>query len=127
MVGGLSGYPAHSYFRSSRAVSAGSLDERWRGRAAAGGGSGALERGSITAERPRSDHALCGIEFFRTAGRQRRQPSQTLVAGGGNGLYAARMRQREVPGFVEPMLLTSGRELPSGDDWWAELKLCRQS
>ena len=33
------------------------------------------------------------------------------------------MRQRRAPGFVEPMLLASGRELPSGDGWWAELNL----
>jgi bifunctional non-homologous end joining protein LigD len=33
------------------------------------------------------------------------------------------MHQRQAPGFVEPMLLTSGRELPCGEGWWAELKL----
>jgi bifunctional non-homologous end joining protein LigD len=33
------------------------------------------------------------------------------------------MRQTQAPGFVEPMLLASGIELPSGDGWWAELKL----
>jgi bifunctional non-homologous end joining protein LigD len=33
------------------------------------------------------------------------------------------MLQREAPGFVEPMLLASGRDLPLGEGWWAELKL----
>jgi bifunctional non-homologous end joining protein LigD len=33
------------------------------------------------------------------------------------------MRQTRAPGFVEPMLLASGRDLPSAEGWWAELKL----
>lgn len=33
------------------------------------------------------------------------------------------MHDQQAPGFVEPMLLASGLELPSDDAWWAELKL----
>jgi bifunctional non-homologous end joining protein LigD len=33
------------------------------------------------------------------------------------------MRHQQAPGFVEPMLLASGRDLPTHDTWWAELKL----
>jgi bifunctional non-homologous end joining protein LigD len=66
---------------------------------------------------------LLGPAKFQTPGPRRRQVGQTLVAGRPNGLYAARMHRREAPGFVEPMLLASGSELPSDDAWWAELKL----
>src|SRR5690242_9807997 len=33
------------------------------------------------------------------------------------------MQHRQAPGFVEPMLLATGRELPYGAEWCAELKL----
>jgi len=33
------------------------------------------------------------------------------------------MLHQQPPGFVEPMLLASGSELPQGESWWAELKL----
>jgi bifunctional non-homologous end joining protein LigD len=33
------------------------------------------------------------------------------------------MYDQQAPGFVEPMLLASGLQLPSDDTWWAELKL----
>lgn len=37
--------------------------------------------------------------------------------------YAAEMHHRRAPGFVEPMLLAAGRDLPSDHAWRAELKL----
>jgi hypothetical protein len=33
------------------------------------------------------------------------------------------MHHQQAPGFVEPMLLATGRDLPSDAGWWAELKL----
>jgi hypothetical protein len=33
------------------------------------------------------------------------------------------MQDQVSPTFVEPMLLAACRELPSGESWWAELKL----
>src|SRR5258706_8341964 len=33
------------------------------------------------------------------------------------------MHHRQAPGFVEPMLLAAGRDVPSDAGWWAELKL----
>jgi bifunctional non-homologous end joining protein LigD len=33
------------------------------------------------------------------------------------------MHHRQAPGFVEPMLLATGRDLPGDAGWWAELKL----
>ena len=33
------------------------------------------------------------------------------------------MRDPQVPAFVEPMLLTPGTQLPSGEQWLAQLKL----
>src|SRR5258705_12367537 len=33
------------------------------------------------------------------------------------------MHHRQAPGFVDPMLPATGRELPCDAGWWAELKL----
>jgi bifunctional non-homologous end joining protein LigD len=33
------------------------------------------------------------------------------------------MHHPQAPGFIEPMLLATGRDLPRGPSWWAELKL----
>src|SRR5258706_12998326 len=33
------------------------------------------------------------------------------------------MHHRQAPGFVEPMLLAAGRDLPCDAGWWTELKL----
>ena len=33
------------------------------------------------------------------------------------------MHHRQAPGFVEPMLLVTGHDLPRDAGWWAELKL----
>jgi ATP-dependent DNA ligase len=46
-----------------------------------------------------------------------------FVATAPEGSYAAQMRHQQAPLFIEPMLLATGIDLPTGDDWWAELKL----
>lgn len=33
------------------------------------------------------------------------------------------MQHQRAPGFIEPMLLTAGVDLPAGNSWWAQLKL----
>jgi ATP-dependent DNA ligase len=84
-----------------------------------------IESPGVLSTRAARQDGRCPLWTMRiqTRGRRRGQLGQTFVATVSDGSYAAQMHHQQFPMFVEPMLLATGRELPTTHLWWAELKL----